>query len=75
MKTTGIRKGLKMYGAIEFNGGGFQYMESLAYSITAKSIKALKADLVAEEILANLKPLKNKKYKTQKAFSTDLKTI
>lgn len=28
VKTFVLRKGLKMYGAIEFNGGGFQYMES-----------------------------------------------
>jgi transposase len=28
IKTAGIRKGLKMYGAIEFFGGSFQYMET-----------------------------------------------
>lgn len=61
VKTTGIRKGLKMFGAIEFNGGNFQYMESLAYSITAKSIKALKALDLPENLLKNLKPLKNEK--------------
>jgi len=57
VKTTGIRKGLKMYGAIEFNGGGFQYMESLVYSIIAKSIKMLKAADVPLEVMENLKAL------------------
>ncbi|RKZ89527.1 MAG: hypothetical protein DRR19_11460 [Candidatus Parabeggiatoa sp. nov. 1] len=32
VKTTWIRKGLKMFDAIEFKGGNFQDMESLAYS-------------------------------------------
>lgn len=58
VKTTGIRKGLKMFGAIEFNGGHFQYLESLAYSLTPKSIKALKADEVAEDILKKAYRLK-----------------
>jgi hypothetical protein len=30
VKTTGIRKGLKMFGTIELKGGGFQYQQSLA---------------------------------------------
>jgi transposase len=75
VKTTGIRKGLKMYGAIEFNGGGFQYMESLVYSITAKSIKALKADGMTFDVLESLKPLKNQKYKTLVAFTTVLEDV
>ena len=33
VKTKGIRKGLKMFDAIEVKGGGFQYMESLSYSL------------------------------------------
>jgi len=73
VKTKGIRKGLKMYGAIEFNGGNFQYMESLAYSITPKSIKALKAAKVPEDVLESLKPLKKEKYKTEASFKAALK--
>ena len=76
VKTTGIRKGLKMFGAMEFKSGDFQYMESLAYSITAKSLKQLKQDHVPVEIIANLKSLKGNKYKTKDAFLIDLqKTI
>jgi transposase len=71
VKTKGIRKGLKMFGAIEFNGGGFQYMESLAYSIAAKSIKMLKAADVPENVLESLKPLKKEKYKA--SFKAALK--
>ena len=62
-----------MYGAIEFNGGNFQYMESLGYSITLKSIKALKAAKVPEDVLESLKPLKNEKYKTEASFKAALK--
>jgi len=75
VKTTGVRKGLKMFGAIEFNGGNFQYMESLAYSITAKSIKALKAEDLPENVLKNLKPLKNEKYKTKADFTSALEKV
>jgi transposase len=64
-----------MFGAIEFNGGHFQYMESLAYSIMPKSIKALKADGVPHNILENLKPLKSEKYKTQADFSLALQKV
>ena len=75
VKTTGIRKGLKMFGAIEFNSGDFQYMESIAYSITPKSIKALKADNIPENILENLKSLKNEKYKTKASFIIALEKV
>jgi len=75
VKTTGIRKGLKMFGAIEFNGGNFQYMESLAYSITAKSIKAFYASGVPENVLDNLKPLKNEKYQTKADFTVVLEKV
>jgi hypothetical protein len=75
VKTTGIRKGLKMFGAIEFNGGNFQYLESLAYELTPKSIKALKADDVPDDILKKLTTLKNDKYKTQASFTKALENI
>lgn len=58
VKTTGIRKGLKMFGAIEFNGGNFQYLESLVDELTPKSIKALKADELPEDILKKQDALK-----------------
>ena len=75
VKTTGIRKGLKMFGAIEFNGGDFQYMESFAYEITAKSIKALKAAKVPENVLKNLKSLKKERYKTSASFKVALEKV
>jgi len=72
VKTTGIRKGLKMFGAIEFHHGGFHYMESLSYSITAKSLKQLKADGLPKDILVSLKDIKKEKYSTQTLFLTAL---
>lgn len=68
VKTTGIRKGLKMYGAIEFNNGDFQYLESLHYSLTQQSFKNLKDDDFPESLLLRLKPLKKQTYKTKEAF-------
>jgi transposase len=75
VKTTGIRKGLKMFGAIEFNGGNFQYMESFAYSITAKSIKALQAEDVPKDVLDNFKPLKKENYRTEVDFIIALEKV
>ncbi len=69
VKTKGIRKGLKMFGAIEFAGGDFQYLGSLSYAITQKSLTQLKKEeQVPQEVLALLKPLKNQKYSTQEQF-------
>ncbi len=66
VKTKGIRKGLKMFGAIEFVGGEFQSMESLSYAITQKSLRALtREEQMPQEVLALLKPLKNQKFSTQ----------
>jgi len=68
-KTKGIRKGLKMFGAIECDGGDFQYLESLSYAITPKSLRQLqKEEQVPQDVLALLKPLKNQKYSTQEQF-------
>jgi len=75
VKTKGIRKGLKMYGAIELRNGDFHYRESLAYALTAKSLKLLKGDEVPEEVLTLLKTLKDEKYSTQSLFSAALKTL
>ena len=54
VKTAGIRKGLKMFGAISFQDGVFQYREALAYTLTAKAFKQLKAMGVPEEVVAQL---------------------
>lgn len=68
VKTTGIRKGLKMFGAIELKGGSFQYRQSLAYELKPKSLKLLKEAMLPEELLEKLKTLKNHKYTTQQFF-------
>lgn len=75
VKTLVLRKGLKMFGAIEFNGGNFQYMESLVNEITAKSIKAFYASGVPENVLENLKPLIHYKYKTEADFTVALEKV
>jgi len=75
VKTTGVRKGLKMFGAIEFNDGGFQYMESLSYSLTPKSFKQLKADALPSDVLSQLKSLKGEKYSTDGLFLTAIEQV
>ncbi len=75
VKTTGIRKGLKMFGAIEFNDGGFQYMESLSYSLTPKSFKKLKTDEFPSDKLSQLKTLKNEKYSTDVLFLASVEDV
>ncbi len=68
VKTKGCRKGLKMFGAIEFKSGRLHFMESLAYSLTPRSLKQLKEEDVPEELLTRLKKLKNEKYKTKEEY-------
>jgi transposase len=68
VKTKGCRKGLKMFGAIEFKSGQLHFMESLAYSLTPKSLKQLKEEGIPEELLTPLKELKNEKYKTKEEY-------
>jgi transposase len=72
VKTTGIRKGLKMFGTIELKGGNFQYQQSLAYVLKPKSLKLLKEAKLPSELLALLKTLKNAQYPTQQLFLTAL---
>lgn len=68
VKTRGIRKGLKMFGAISFFDGAFAYREALAYTLTGKALKQLKADGVPAKIVAQLAPLKGLSYPTQERF-------
>lgn len=69
VKTTGIRKGLKMYGAIEVRDGDFHYRESLQYRLTQKSFTALKnAGMPLDEVKSLRKSLGKKMYRTQQAF-------
>jgi transposase len=73
VKTTGIRKGLKMFGTIELKSGNFQYQQSLAYVLKPKSLKLLKEEKLPTELLALLKTLKNEP--TQQLFLTALSEI
>lgn len=68
VKTSGIRKGLKMFGTIELQGGSFQYRQSLAYELKPKSLRLLKEAGLPNDFLAILKALKNEKYPTQRLF-------
>ncbi len=72
VKTKGIRKGLKMYGVIEFEGGGFHYMESLQYVLKPKSFRELKNAGVPSNLIEKLKLLKDEQFKTYAAFTEQL---
>jgi hypothetical protein len=75
VKTRGVRKGLKMFGTIEFEGGCFQYRQLLAYSLRAKSLKLLKGAGLPTELLALLKTLKGAQYATGFDFLNALKAL
>jgi transposase len=75
VKTTGIRKGLKLFGAIEFHGGAFQYREALAYTLTAKSFKHLRAAGVPKDVVVPLLALKNVRYPSREHFSQALDEV
>jgi len=75
VKTTGIRKGLKMFGTIELKSGSFQYLQSLAYVLKPKSLKLLKEAKLPAELLALLKTLKNEQYATQQHFLSALNAL
>ena len=75
VKTKGIRKGLKMYGAIEFEKGDFQYMESLQYTLKPKSFRMLKESGLPTGLINLLKPLKDTTFKTLPEFSAKLVEI
>lgn len=75
VKTRGIRKGLKMFGTIELEGGSFQYRQLLSYSLQPKSLKLLKDDELPKELLVLLKTLKGELYATEFDFLNALKSI
>ena len=75
VKTTGIRKGLKMFGTIELKGGSFQDQQSLAYALKPKSLKLLKEEKLPKEFLVLLRTLKNEQYVTQQHFLSALNAL
>jgi transposase len=75
VKTRGIRKGLKMFGAISFFDGAFEYREARAYTLTPKALKQLKADGVPTEVIAPLAGLKGHRYPTRDRFHLALDEV
>jgi len=69
VKTTGTRKGLKIFGAIDLMEGGFHYCESLQYVLTQKSFTALKKTGLPTEIVKQLKAaMNNEVFLTKRDF-------
>jgi len=69
VKTTGNRKGLKIFGAIDLMKGGLHYSESLQYVLTQKSFTALKKMGMPAETVKQLKSAINKEiYLTKQDF-------
>jgi transposase len=69
VKTTGTRKGLKIFGAIDLMEGGFHYRESLQYVLTQKSFTALKKKGMPVETVKQLKATINKEvFPTKQVF-------
>ncbi len=64
-----------MYGVVEFEGGGFHYMESLQYVLKPKSLRELKKSGVPEDLIMKLKPLKDEQFKTLVDFTEQLEIV
>ena len=74
VKTTGIRKGLKRFGAISVQEGTLVYREARAYTLTAKAFKHRQAAGVPATVLSALAGLKNVRYGSQEAFQQAVET-
>lgn len=61
VKTTGNRRALKIFGAIDLMHGSFHYRESFQYVLTQKSFTALKKMGMSPEHVKRLKAAINKK--------------
>jgi transposase len=68
VKTTGRRKGMKLFGAIEFGSGAFYYREAVGYTLSATALKQLKAEGVPAEGVHALRALKGQRFETEGAF-------
>ena len=68
VKTTGRRKGMKLFGAIEFGSGAFYYREAVGYTLSATAWKRLKAEGVPVEGMHALRVLKGQRFETEDAF-------
>ena len=72
VKTTGKRKGLKLFGAIDFHSGAFYYHEARAYKLTATALKALKGQGLAAQKVRQLAGLKSTLYATRALYLSAL---
>jgi transposase len=68
VKTSGRRKGMKLFGAIEFGSGAFYYREAVGYTLSATALKQLKAEGVPVEGMHALRVLKGQRFETEGAF-------
>jgi len=68
VKTTGRRKGMKLFGAIEFGNGAFYYREAVGYTLSATALKQLKAEGVPAAVVQALRPLQGQRFETDGAF-------
>lgn len=68
VKTTGKRKGLKLFGAIDFHSGAFYYHEARAYKLTAKALKSLRGQALEAERMSQLDALKGIVYSTRAQY-------
>jgi len=75
IKTSGIRKGLKMFGAISLQDGEFHFRESIYYQLSASSLKDLKVAGLPEDVISALKSFKGQTFKGQEEFSARLGEI
>lgn len=72
VKTTGQRKGLKLFGAIDFHSGAFYYHEARAYKLTAKASKALPEQGLEAARVRRLDALKGQLYSTRAQYLSAL---
>jgi transposase len=68
VKTAGRRKGMKLFGAIEFFSGAFYYREAVGYTLSATALKQLKAEGVPAEMVHMLGVLKERRFETEGVF-------
>lgn len=68
VKTAGRRKGMKLFGAIEFFTGALDSREAVGYTLSATALKQLKAEGVPVEMVRALSALKGQRFETDDAF-------
>jgi len=74
VKTRGVRKALKIFGAIDLMTGGFHYRESFQYVLTQKAFTALKKYGMPVEAVEKLKDSINKEvFLTEEDFLNALR--